>query len=49
LGMKFPDGKQVAAAVWHIPLLYAEFWTPDDGRKDRPKDVERFTSINNLK
>jgi hypothetical protein len=23
-------------AVWHIPLLYTQFWAPDDGRKDRP-------------
>ena len=38
-----------AAAVWHIPLLYARFWAPDDGRKDRPKHVERFTRINNLR
>jgi len=37
----------VAAAVWHIPLLYTKFWAPDDGRKDRPKHVERFTRINN--
>ena len=21
-------------------LLYVQFWTPDDGRKDRPKYVE---------
>ena len=37
---------QVAAAVWHIPLLYTQFWAPDDGWKDRPKHVERFTKIN---
>jgi len=39
----------VAAAVWHIPLLYTQFWAPDDGRKDRPKYVDRFTRINNLR
>jgi len=32
--------QQVAAAVWHITLLYTQFWAPDDGRKDRPKHVE---------
>jgi hypothetical protein len=30
-------------------LLYTQFWAPDDGRKDRPKHVERFTRINNLR
>ena len=39
----------VAAAVWHIPLLYTQFWAPADGRKDRPKHVEHFTRINNLR
>jgi len=43
-----PRQQQVAAVVWHIPLLYTQFWVPDDGRKDRPKRVERFTRINNL-
>jgi hypothetical protein len=38
-----------ATAVWHIPLLYTQFWAPDDGRKDCPKHVERFTRINNLR
>jgi len=41
--------QQVAAAVWHTPLLYTQFWAPDDGRRDRPKHVERFTRINNLR
>jgi hypothetical protein len=26
-----------------------QFWASDDGRKDRPKYVERFTRINNLR
>jgi hypothetical protein len=39
----------IAAAVWHIPLLYKQFWAPDVGRKNRPKHVERFTRINNLR
>jgi hypothetical protein len=39
----------LSAAVWHIPLLYTQFRAPDDGRKDRPKHVERFTRINNLR
>jgi len=41
--------QQVAAAVWHIPVLYTQFWATDDWRKDRPKHVERFTRINNLR
>jgi len=41
--------QQVAAAVWHIPLPYAQFWAPDDGRKDRSKHVEHFIRINNLR
>jgi len=39
----------IAAAVWHIPLLYTQFWAVDDGRKDRPKYVEHFKRINNLR
>jgi hypothetical protein len=31
----------------HIPLP-EDLWAPDDGRKDRPKHVERFTRVNNL-
>jgi hypothetical protein len=30
-------------------LLYVQFCTPDDGRKDRPKHVECFARINNLR
>jgi hypothetical protein len=41
--------QQVASAVWHISLLYTQLWAPDDGRKDHPKHVERFTRINNLR
>jgi len=26
-------------------LLYVRFWTPDDGRKDRPKHVECHSKI----
>jgi hypothetical protein len=37
------------AAVWHIPLLYTQFWAPDDGRKDCPKHVERFIRVTNLR
>ena len=29
-------------------LPYVNFWAPDDGRKDRPKHVERFTGTDNL-
>jgi hypothetical protein len=32
--MSYVKEQQVAAAVWHIPLLYTQFWAPDDGRKD---------------
>ena len=41
--------------VGHIPemydiylTLYVQSWTPDNGRKDRPKHVERY-SINSKK
>ena len=27
-------------------LLYVQSWTPDDGRKDRPKHVECYSKIN---
>ena len=27
-------------------MLYVQFWAPDDGRKNRPKHVERLTEIN---
>jgi hypothetical protein len=37
------------AAVWHIPLLYRQIWAPDDGRNDRPKHIERFTRVANLR
>jgi hypothetical protein len=48
-GMRWSSSSSpIAAAVWHILLLYTQFWAPDDGRKDRPKHVERFT-INNLR
>jgi hypothetical protein len=30
-------------------LTYTQFWAPDDGRRDRPKHVERFTRISNLR
>ena len=30
-------------------LPYVQFLAPDDGRKDRPKHVDRFTRINNLR
>jgi len=34
---------------WHIPLLYTQFWAPDDGRKDSPKHADRFTRTDNLR
>ena len=34
--------KQTAVSVW---LLYVQSWTPDDGRKDRPKHVECHSKI----
>jgi len=45
---------QTAAATccyrgWDGTLLYTQFCAPDDGRKDRPKHVERFRRINNLR
>jgi len=48
-GMKWNSISSPIAAVWHITLLYTQFWAPDDGRKDHPKHVERFTRINNLR
>jgi hypothetical protein len=30
-------------------LLYVQFWTPDDGRKDRPKHVQCYAKVNNLR
>ena len=40
----------IRSSKLHICLLtYVGFWSPDDGRKDRPKHVERFTRINNLR
>jgi hypothetical protein len=33
---------QVAAAVFHILLLYVQSSAPDDGRKECPKHVEYF-------
>jgi len=41
--------KQTTVSVWHCLLLYIQFWTPDDGRKDRPKHVQCFRRTNNLK
>ena len=29
-------------------LLYVQSWTPDDGRKDRPKHIELFQNKINL-
>ena len=29
-------------------LLYAQSWTPDDGRKDRPKHVECYSKIKQI-
>jgi len=31
------------------PMLYIQFWAPDDGRRNRLKYVERFTEINKLR
>ena len=30
------------------PMLYIQFWAPDDGWRNRPKYVEHFTGINKL-
>ena len=30
------------------PMLYIQFWAPDDGRRNRLKHVENFTEINKL-
>ena len=31
------------------PMLYIQFWVPDDGRRNRLKHVEHFTEINILR
>ena len=30
------------------PMLYMQFWAPDDGRRNRLKHIEHFTEINKL-
>ena len=35
-----PDSLQSTNLYDIHPTLYVQFWTPDDGRKDRPKHVE---------
>jgi len=37
-----------SSCLTYTVAVYA-VWAPDDGRKDRPKHVERFTRINNLR
>ena len=32
----------------NYPMLYIQFWAPDDGWRNRPKYVEHFTGINKL-
>jgi hypothetical protein len=41
--------RTVFPSIIRIPLLYTQFLYPDDGRKDRPKHVNRFTRINNFR
>ena len=38
----YNNSKQTAVSVWHMSfaLCTVQSWTPDDGRKDRPKYVE---------
>jgi hypothetical protein len=45
------DGKSSSpiAAASNSCLTYTVAVYADDGRKDRPKHVERFTRINNLR
>jgi len=38
--------KQTAVSVW---LLHVQSWTPDDGRKDRPKHVECNIILNSVR
>ena len=37
--------RQATVSVWHVILLYVQSWTPDDGRKERPKHVEFYSNI----
>ena len=32
----------------NYPMVYIQFWAPDDGRRNRLKHVEHFTEINKL-
>ena len=42
--------KHLIVQLFEICLLpYVQFLDTDDGRKDLPKHVERFISINNLR
>jgi len=35
-----------AVLVWQYLTLYTQFCAPDDGRRNRPKHVEKFIEIN---
>jgi len=42
----FTDNADTAVSVW---LLYVQSFTPDDGRRDRPKHVELLQNKINLR
>jgi hypothetical protein len=37
-----------SSKAWQYPMLFIQFWAPDDGRRTRLKHVEHFTQINTL-
>ena len=40
--------EEVEPSLTKYPILYIQFWAPDDGRRNRLKHVEHFTEINKL-
>jgi len=45
-GTSWSCSQAVSKLVWHIPLLYVQWKTPDDGHRNCPKHVEFQSKIN---
>ena len=45
-GKSWSCSQAVSKPVWHIPLLYLQWKTPDDGHRNCPKHVEFPSKIN---
>ena len=43
LSVHHQEFKTVCTALVMYLMLYVQYWTPDDGRKDRPKHVEWYS------